>query len=347
MKIWNRSADEHAKAAADISKAMLAALDRSQAVIEFSLDGTILAANENFCATVGYTIDEIRGKHHSMFVEPGLRSVAGVQDFLGRPRGPASSRRPSTSASAKGGKEVWIQATYNPLVGDDGKAFRVVKFASDVTQVENERKAAEIERAERAEQAKVVFSIGGGLEGGRGWQPHRPPEQDVPGRTTEVLRNDFNEAMTKLQDAMTTIAGTAGGIHTGSAEISQAADDLSRRTEQQAASLEQTAAALDQITATVKKSAEGASPGQQGRRHGSQGWPSNRRGREPARAAAMDKIEKLRPADQPDHRRDRRDRVPDQLAGAQCRRRGRKSRRCRPRLCRRGIGSARTGPALG
>jgi methyl-accepting chemotaxis protein len=74
----------------------------------------------------------------------------------------------------------------------------------------------------------------------------------------EQLRRDFNDAMTKLQDAMSVIAANTQGIRSGGEEISKAADDLSRRTEQQAASLEETAAALDEITATVKKTAEGA-----------------------------------------------------------------------------------------
>jgi methyl-accepting chemotaxis protein len=254
MKIWqNRSAD---RAQPDISKAMLAALDRSQAVIEFSLDGTILKANENFCQTLGYTLDEIRGKHHSMFVDAAYRQSQEYQAFwndlrLGKYQAAKYKRL------GKGGKEIWIQATYNPIVDEAGKPFRVVKFATDVTQVELERQAAEVERAERAEQSKVVFSIGAGLR--------EVADGNLTVRLStafpadyEVLRTDFNEALTRLQGAMTTIAHGAGGIQTGAAEVSQAADDLSRRTEQQAASLEQTAAALDQITATVRKSAAGA-----------------------------------------------------------------------------------------
>jgi methyl-accepting chemotaxis protein len=240
-----------------LNAGMLAALDRSQAIIEFGLDGTILNANENFCQTVGYSLQEIRGKHHSMFVEPSYRQSAEYRSFweaLGR----GEFQSAKYLRIGKGGREVWIQASYNPIVDGNGKPFKVVKFAADVTQIENDRKTAEAERAARAaEQANVVSTVGAGLkqlaDGNLTTRLSTPFAAEY-----EDLRNDFNDAMSKMQAAMSTIANSAGGIQSGAAEISQAADDLSRRTEQQAASLEETAAALDEITATVKKSAQGA-----------------------------------------------------------------------------------------
>ncbi len=242
---------------ARLNAGMLAALDRSQAIIEFGLDGMIINANENFCQTVGYTVQEIRGKHHGMFVEPAYRQSSEYRMFweaLGR----GEFQSAKYLRIGKGGREVWIQASYNPIVDGNGKPFKVVKFAADVTQLENDRKAAEADRAVRAaEQATVVSTVGSGLkqlaEGNLTVRLNTPFASDY-----EDLRSDFNEALAKMQGAMSTIANSAGGIQSGAAEISQAADDLSRRTEQQAASLEETAAALDEITATVKKSAQGA-----------------------------------------------------------------------------------------
>ncbi len=242
---------------ARLNSGMLAALDRSQAIIEFGLDGTILNANENFCQTLGYTLGEIRGKHHSMFVENAYRQSPEYRSFweaLGR----GEFQSAKYLRVGKGGREIWIQASYNPIVDGNGKPFKVVKFAADITQVENERKAAEAERAERAaEQNHVVTSLASGLkqlaEGNLTARLSAPFAADY-----EQLRTDFNEAMTSLQGAMKTIVTNAGGIRSGAGEISQASDDLSRRTEQQAASLEETAAALDEITATVRKTAEGA-----------------------------------------------------------------------------------------
>ncbi|MBI1251527.1 MAG: PAS domain S-box protein [Alphaproteobacteria bacterium] len=236
---------------------MLAALGRAQAIIEFNLDGSIVQANENFCQVMGYTANEIIGKHHSMFAPPDYARSGEYKAFwdkLNRGEFEAGKFR----RLGKGGREVWIEATYNPILDGNGKPFKVVKFATDVTQIEHDRQAAEAERAARAEeQARVVRGLAAGL--------HELAEGDLTARIDEPfpgeyekLRADFNAAMEKMQEAMKSIVSNAGGIRTGAGEISQAADDLSRRTEQQAASLEETAAALDEITATVRKTAEGA-----------------------------------------------------------------------------------------
>lgn len=113
-------------------RAKLGALDSVQAVIEFKPDGTILGANANFLRAMGYQIDEIRGRHHSLFVEPSERDSAAYRSFwdaLGR--GEAQVR--SFKRLAKGGREVWIEASYNPLRNRAGHVVKVVKFATDVT----------------------------------------------------------------------------------------------------------------------------------------------------------------------------------------------------------------------
>jgi methyl-accepting chemotaxis protein len=152
------------KIATDITEARLRAADfegqlnaigKAQAVIEFKLDGAILNANENFCRTLGYSLDEIRGKHHSMFAEPGLAGTIEYRMFwdkLGRGEYDAGQYR----RIAKGGREVWIQASYNPIFDMNGKPFKVVKYATDVTaQVQAARM---LEQA--VEQAQQVASAG-------------------------------------------------------------------------------------------------------------------------------------------------------------------------------------------
>ncbi|TXN39960.1 PAS domain S-box protein [Methylobacterium sp. WL93] len=116
----------------------LAALNRSQAVIEFTLDGTILTANANFLDAVGYRLDEIRGQHHSLFVDANERTGEAYRSFwgqLGRGEFAAGEFR----RIAKGGREVWIQATYNPIRDRDGVPIKVVKFATDITAQVHER----------------------------------------------------------------------------------------------------------------------------------------------------------------------------------------------------------------
>jgi methyl-accepting chemotaxis protein len=110
----------------------IAAIGKSQAVIEFNMDGSIVTANDNFLRALGYTLAEIKGKHHSMFVEPSERDSGAYREFW------ASLNRGQYQAAeykriGKGGKEVYIQASYNPILGLDGKPVKVVKYATDVT----------------------------------------------------------------------------------------------------------------------------------------------------------------------------------------------------------------------
>ena len=111
---------------------IVTALNKSQAVIEFNMDGTIITANGNFLSTVGYGIDEIRGQHHRMFVPEEEKNSKEYQDFW------ASLNRGEFQAAqykrvGKGGKEIWIEASYNPIFDRSGKPYKVVKFATDIT----------------------------------------------------------------------------------------------------------------------------------------------------------------------------------------------------------------------
>jgi methyl-accepting chemotaxis protein len=245
--------DEHVAAL----EATVAAIDRSQAVIEFRLDGTIITANQNFLKTLGYTLPEVQGRHHSMFVEPEFGRSQEYQAFW-RTLNNGEFLAAKYKRIAKGGGEIWIQASYNPILGKDGKPYKVIKFATDVTQVERERMENEAERARtQAEQDTVVSNLAGALSNLAEGNLTARIEAEFTGRYAQIKR-DFNAAMETLQDTVQRISSAADGIRSGTGEVSQAADDLSKRTEQQAASLEETAAALDQITATVRKTAEGA-----------------------------------------------------------------------------------------
>ncbi len=116
------------------------AINRSQAVIEFQLDGTIITANENFLKALGYALEEIQGRHHSLFVEPAFRESAEYKQFW---RELAAGRFQSSEYKriGKGGKEVWIQASYNPVLDASGRPYKVVKFATDVTEMVRQRLA--------------------------------------------------------------------------------------------------------------------------------------------------------------------------------------------------------------
>jgi len=110
----------------------LQAIKKAQAVIEFSLEGIVLEANDNFLSTLGYTLDEIKGQHHSMFVDAKYRATSEYQQFWAALRS-GEHRIDEFKRIGKGGKEVWIQASYNPIFDPSGKPYKVVKYATDVT----------------------------------------------------------------------------------------------------------------------------------------------------------------------------------------------------------------------
>jgi methyl-accepting chemotaxis protein len=143
------------------AQAQLASINRSQAVIEFKTDGTIVTANQNFLDTLGYRLDEIQGKHHSMFVPADQRASAEYRAFW-----TALNRGEFQAAEfkriAKGGREVWIEASYNPVLNSDGKPVKVIKLATDITQKKLGSMAAssKISAIDRA-QAVIEFKLDG------------------------------------------------------------------------------------------------------------------------------------------------------------------------------------------
>src|SRR6478752_8580573 len=140
--------------------AQVRALSKSQAVIEFNLDGTIVTANENFLSVVGYRLDEIQGRHHNMFVGAERDSAAYREFWAKLARGEFNSGE--YKRFGKGDKEVWILATYNPILDDAGKPFKVVKFATDITadKLRAADFAGQIEAIGKS-QAVIEFSMDG------------------------------------------------------------------------------------------------------------------------------------------------------------------------------------------
>ena len=233
------------------------AIGRSQAVIEFKLDGTVIEANDNFLRTMGYAMDEVRGAHHRMFVDPSEAQGEDYRAFWrqlneGRFAAGKFKRRD------KSGRDVWLQATYNPILDDQGRACKVIKFAVNITEAEQlaERREAERVNAEAA-QAMLVELLADSLSRLASGDLTTSIEAALSGAHQQV-KTDFNGAVASLRETMGAIAVATSGVGVGADEIAGASGDLSRRTEQQAASLEETAAALDEITATVKRSSEGA-----------------------------------------------------------------------------------------
>ncbi len=200
------------KIASDVTAEMLnqadfagqvAAINLSQAVIAFSLDGTILDANETFLKTLGYRLDEVKGRHHSMFVDPAERQSEDYRRFwekLARGEFQAAQYR----RIGKGGRELWIQASYNPILDMAGRPFKVVKFATDIT--------AQITEQQR--RAGVQTSIAAGL-----------------GTIAASVTSAMHEA-TAAAAASTQTSGNVQAVAAGAEELSASVGEISRQVSQ-------------------------------------------------------------------------------------------------------------------
>ncbi len=217
----------------------MVAISRSSAVIEFTLDGTIVTANDNFLGAIGYELKEIQGKHHSMFVTPEYRQSAEYQSFWQRLKS-GEFFSDEYLRIAKGGREIWIQASYNPIFDSDGKPFKVVKYATDITQrklVVNEIK-------------RVMLSLS---------------EGDLTTELNHQFTGDFAELglaissfIKHLKHTIEDISAAANTIQNAASEISTGSTDLSSRTEQQASNLEETASSMEELTGTISQNTNNA-----------------------------------------------------------------------------------------
>jgi methyl-accepting chemotaxis protein len=242
----------------------IAAINKSQAVIEFEMDGVIRHANDGFLKVLGYTLDEVKGRHHSMFVEENYRRSSEYREFWA-----ALNRGEYQAAEYKrigrGGKEVWIQASYNPILDLNGKPFKVVKFATDVTDTVN----AGIELRRKVDQILGVVAVAaqGDLTAEitvRG--------QDPIGQVGEKLTGFFQEMRGSLQkigqsaqsvgsasEELTAIsqqmAGNAEETSTQATVVSAASEEVSKNVNVVAASSEEMLASIREIAKSANESA--------------------------------------------------------------------------------------------
>ncbi|GAM97331.1 methyl-accepting chemotaxis protein [alpha proteobacterium U9-1i] len=252
-----REKREQVLAASKELEAKLAAIGRSQALIEFKPDGTILWANENFLGAMGYSLAEIVGQHHRIFMPSEDRNSELYREFWQKLQAGQFSAQVFRRVN-KTGADIYIQASYNPVLDANGVTIKVIKIAADVTAQEQSRLRLEADRqAKEAEQNRVVAALASALKGLSEGDLTATIDQAFP-ESYERLRIDYNAAVKTLQEAIGAAIESAHGMHAGTTDLAAAADALSRRTEQQASSLEQTAASLDEITSTVGTTAQGA-----------------------------------------------------------------------------------------
>ncbi|MEZ5714746.1 MAG: PAS domain-containing protein [Paracoccaceae bacterium] len=211
-------------------------IDRTQARIMFTPDGTILWANDNFLEVMKYDLSEIVGKHHSLFLSEAERSMPGYREFWAQLAGGAFFQD-QFARIAKDGSTVWIRATYAPVFDAQGKVVRVMKIANDITgrQSEIETLAACLARMEDgilAQQVPVAAS-------------------DDLARLGTAL----GSALARLTGAINAVKTAVEQVTTTAGRIRVSSSDLAQRTEYQAATLEAAAGAVQEITSTLTATA--------------------------------------------------------------------------------------------
>jgi methyl-accepting chemotaxis protein len=223
----------------------LAAIAKAQAVIEFDLDGRIRTANTNFLRLMGYTLDEIRGQHHRMFVDPAERDSPAYRAFWAKlAQGEYDAAQ--YERIAKGNRRLWIQASYNPIMDAAGKPFKVVKYATDVT--------AQVSLV-RETQAVVTAAASGDLT----------QRISLSGRSEELsaVARGVNSLIDVMVSVVNQIKNATDEVRTGAEEISSGNMNLSRRTDEQASSLEETAASMEEMASSVRQTADNAAQANQ------------------------------------------------------------------------------------
>jgi methyl-accepting chemotaxis protein len=217
----------------------IAAIQKSQAVIEFDMEGIIITANDNFLETTGYRLDEIQGKHHRIFVDPEYKNSNDYAEFWEK-LNKGHHDTGEYKRISKNGKPIWIQASYNPIFDLSGKPYKVVKYATDITsrkQAINEIKDVLV----TVSQGDLNVKLNSKLDD-----------------EFEILGNSINSLVENLVNMIDEIRGAATTVFSTAREIAEGNNDLSQRTESQASSLEQTASAMEELNTTVQKNAENA-----------------------------------------------------------------------------------------
>lgn len=237
--------------------AIIAALNKSLAMIEFELDGTIITANENFLRAVGYALDEIVGRHHSLFVDDATRQGNEYHEFWAKlNRGEFQMGR--FKRIGRGGREIWLQATYNPLLDKNGRPVRVVKFAADITeaalnQIRSEQREEEHQRRQQAAKEDLEQKVNSLLHvvtaaaAGDLARSIDVRGEDDMGR----LAAGMGKMLADLRNLIGEVVEAASQQNEGARTIAESSANLSEGSQSQAASVEQMTASVEQLVESI------------------------------------------------------------------------------------------------
>ncbi|AWM42504.1 hypothetical protein C1280_34370 [Gemmata obscuriglobus] len=230
----------------------LVSVSRVQAVIELKLDGTIVTANENFLATMGYRLDEIRGRHHRMFVDHDQAAGPEYRAFWAKlNRGEFVSS--DFKRLRKDGTEVWLRASYNPiLTPGTNTPYKVVKFATDITAQKLIEERAKADAVALQNKVDMIVAAAHALAGGDFTVAIPDLGTDAVGQMARSL----NEAVASVRAALEGVQEVSAQLADASVQLSSASTEISSGAQEQASSLEETAGTLQEITTTIRRSAE-------------------------------------------------------------------------------------------
>jgi len=240
----------------------LAAIGRAQAVIEFSLDGTVMTANENFCQCLGYELEEIVGKHHRIFCDPeytNSREYTALWEKLNCGEYIADVFK----RVAKDGSEIWIQASYSPILDGDGNISKVVKFASNITDEVLDRQQKEARDQEISEyQQQEVANLSAVLQAVADGDLRKTYKVADGTDNTETVHDTFsnisyavNSMCGKLRQVMSQLAHNATQLSSTSSQLTTTANDLSNGAEETTSQSATVAAAAEQMSTNMSNMA--------------------------------------------------------------------------------------------
>ena len=236
----------------------LAAISKSQAVIEFQLDGTIIRANDNFLKAVGYSLREIEGRHHSLFVPKDLIKSEEYKRFWDQLRS-GNYQSGEFQRIGKNGQDIWIQASYNPIIGPSGRPYKIVKYATDITkEVQKRRLITEtMEKVlnnskELMSSSERLSSVSASLTGSA--EHTHTQATAVSAATAEVSRN-IHTVATGTEEMSTSIREIAGNA-AEAARIANQAVEVSRKAKETVTKLGASSSAIGKVVKVINSIAE-------------------------------------------------------------------------------------------
>ena len=263
---WQDVTEKRAQEVRDADfRGQIAAISKSQSVVEFEMDGTIRDANENLLSTLGYSLSELKGKPQSEMMDPEYARSDEFKQLWDVLRS-GKFQSGQYQCVAKGDREVWLQASLNPILDLKGNPEKVVMYATDITpakQMEHEvaeKARRDAEQAEdQARKVSVVLEIVNSVAEGNFDIEFPDLGDDSVGKVAAALKT----AVTAVRDTLTEVRNVATTVSEAAEQMTGASRDIATGAQSQASSLEETASSLEEITSTVKQNTDNAQQARQ------------------------------------------------------------------------------------